>query len=148
MKFTFIAAALIGVAAAGAFRSTVEAQPGPAPTKSVWDGVYTDVQARRGAGVYTEQCASCHGTAMEGGEMAPPLTGGGFLAEWSELTLGDLFDRIRLTMPQNDPGALSRQDDADVLAYILSMNKMPAGQTELPKQSDFLKDIEILAQKP
>ena len=29
--------------------------------KTVWDGVYTEEQAKRGADVYAEKCAGCHG---------------------------------------------------------------------------------------
>jgi len=37
---------------------------------------------------------ACHGDLLAGGESAPPLTGGAFLANWNGLTIGDLFDRI------------------------------------------------------
>jgi hypothetical protein len=83
-----------------------------------------------------------------GGESAPPLTGGAFLSNWNGLTLGDLFDRIRKTMPQSAPGRLTRQQDADVLALMLSRNKFPPGKTELYKQSEMLKDIKFEAEKP
>jgi mono/diheme cytochrome c family protein len=116
--------------------------------KSVWDGVYTEDQAKRGAAVYRQWCSSCHGNELEGGEMAPGLTGGGFTSNWNGLTVGDIFDRTRTTMPQDSPGALSREQVADVTAYILSMNKFPAGQTELPTQSEVLKQIKFEATKP
>ena len=83
---------------------TVHAQP---PTKSIWDGVYTDAQATRGKALYSESCASCHGGELTGGEMAPPLAGGEFMAGWDGLTIGDLFERVRISMPQNAPGSLS-----------------------------------------
>lgn len=120
----------------------------PSETKSVWDGVYTDEQAKRGEPIYHKQCAACHGEMLTGGESAPPLTGGAFLSNWNGLTLADLFDRIRKTMPQNTPGKLSRQENADVLAHVLSVNKFPAGKTELSKQSEFLKEIRFEAMKP
>lgn len=44
-------------------------------------------------------------------------------------------------MPADQPGSLSAQDTADVLAFILSSNRYPAGQTELPAVSDRLKQI-------
>src|SRR2546426_4970955 len=49
--------------------------------------------------IYRKECAACHGDMLTGGESAPPLTGAAFLANWSGLTMGDLFDRIRKTMP-------------------------------------------------
>jgi mono/diheme cytochrome c family protein len=115
---------------------------------SVWDGIYTEAQATRGQAVYSDQCASCHGLALNGGESAPPLTGGEFLSNWNGLTVGDLFDRIRTSMPADRPGSLTRQKAADVLAHILSVNQFPAGKTELDTRSEYLKQISLEAQKP
>jgi mono/diheme cytochrome c family protein len=116
-------------------------------TRSVWDGVYTDAQADRGRPLYNQHCASCHADTLMGGEMSPPLVGGEFLSNWNGLTLGDLFERIRTTMPQNNPGKLSREVNADITAYILSVNKFPAGKTEMPHSAEFLKDIRIDSEK-
>jgi cytochrome c len=116
-------------------------------SRSVWDGVYTEEQAKRGEPVYHKECASCHGDMLTGGESSPPLTGGAFQANWNGLTLGDLFDRIRKTMPQSAPGRLTRQQDADVLAFMLSINKFPAGKTELYRQSEMLKEIRFETKK-
>ena len=117
-------------------------------SRTVWDGVYTDDQSRRGQALYGKECASCHGPSMEGGESAPPLIGDGFLANWNGLTVGDLFDRIRVSMPQDNPGRLSRQQDADILAFMLGGNKFPAGKAELATQTEVLKQIKIEATKP
>jgi S-disulfanyl-L-cysteine oxidoreductase SoxD len=144
MKIRFAAVALIPLATIVLLRATVHAQP---PTKSVWDGVYTDEQATRGKGLYAEQCASCHGSELTGGEMAPPLAGGEFMAGWDGLTVGDLFERIRISMPQNAPGTLSGQQNADILSFILSADKFPAGTSELPKEAGILKQIKFEAKK-
>jgi S-disulfanyl-L-cysteine oxidoreductase SoxD len=117
-------------------------------SKSVWDGVYTYEQAKRGEPIYRKECASCHGEMLTGGESAPPLTGGAFLANWNGLTVGDLFDRIRKTMPQSAPGRLTRQQNSDILAFMLSANKFPAGKTELYRQSEMLKEIRFESTKP
>jgi mono/diheme cytochrome c family protein len=124
------------------------AQEPSAPSRSVWDGVYTEEQAKRGEPIYAKECASCHGVELMGGESAPPLAGGAFLANWNGLTLGDLFDRIKKTMPQAAPGKLTRQQNADVLAFLLSRNKFPAGKTELYKQPEMLKEIRFESEKP
>ena len=116
-------------------------------TRSVWDGVYTADQSKRGGAVYAKECASCHGAELTGGESAPPLTGGAFLSNWNGLTVGDLFERIRQSMPLDDPGRLSRQQDADVLAFILNANEYPAGKAELDKQTEVLKLIKIEPKK-
>jgi mono/diheme cytochrome c family protein len=146
MKFTVAALTLIGMMAFGAMsaRGTVAAQ---AP-KSQWDGIYTDEQAKRGEATYTEFCATCHGGDLSGGEMAPSLVGGEFASNWNDLSLGELFERMRISMPQNAPGSLSRQQDADILAFMLAKAGVPAGQTELPTQAEVLNGIKFIAQKP
>ncbi len=116
--------------------------------RSVWDGVYTVEQAKRGETFYANNCASCHGSALGGGESAPALTGGEFFANWNGLTLGDLFDRIRVSMPADRPGKLSREQNADVLAFMLSVSQFPAGKTELEHQSEILKQIRFESEKP
>lgn len=83
-----------------------------------------------------------------GGEQAPPLAGGEFLSNWTELTVGDLFERIRTTMPIGRAGRLSRQINADIVAYMLKANRYPAGETELAKETEVLKQIRITANKP
>lgn len=114
-------------------------------TRSVWDGVYTSEQAERGAVLYANNCASCHGSALGGGESAPPLTGGDFSSNWNGLTVGDLFERIRISMPADRPGKLTREQDADVLAYMLSVSECPPGKAELGHQTEVLKQIRIEA---
>ena len=59
--------------------------------------------------------------------MAPGLTGGEFTSNWNDLSLGDLFERMRISMPQNAPGSLSRQQNADILAFMLYKGNYPAG---------------------
>jgi S-disulfanyl-L-cysteine oxidoreductase SoxD len=128
--------------------TTGQAQQPAETTRSVWGGVYTEEQAKRGEEIYKKECASCHADTLVGGGGAAPLTGGTFLSNWNGLTLGDLYDRIRKTMPQGSPGKLNKQQDADVLAYLLSFNKFPAGKTELQKQVEFLREIRFEATKP
>jgi cytochrome c len=142
------AAASISVLAIAAFVCALRAQEPPSSERSVWDGVYTEEQAKRGETLYEKQCSTCHGDKLAGRESAPPLTGGAFMANWNGLTLGDLFERIRRTMPQDAPGKLSRQQNADVLAYMLSFNKFPVGKTELYRQAEMLKEIRFEAAKP
>jgi mono/diheme cytochrome c family protein len=146
MKFTVAVAALFGIIAFGAVgsRGTVAAQG----AKTQWDGVYTADQAKRGEGLYSQYCASCHGPDLTGGEMAPGLTGGEFQSNWNDLSLGELFERMRISMPQNAPGSLSRQQDADILAYVLFKGNYPAGQSELPTQTEVLSTIKFVSAKP
>lgn len=126
----------------GAALLCAAAVPAQSP-RTVWDGAFTEEQAKRGEAVSQKECVNCHGSALSGGEEAPALEGGAFLSNWNGLTVGDLFDRIRKSMPQDDPTRLTRQQDADVLAYILSLNRFPAGKSDLASQSEVLKQIKI-----
>lgn len=144
----WLAAPLLFAAAFATYGAMHAQETATSEMRSVWDGVYTEEQAKRGEPLYHKECAPCHGDSLSGGESAPPLTGGAFLSNWNGLTLGDLFERIRKTMPQNAPGKLSRQQNADILAFALSANKFPAGKTELSRQPEFLKEIRFEAMKP
>ena len=110
--------------------------------RTVWDGVYTDEQATRGEALYGEHCARCHGATLQGnGEGAQPLNGTTFKSTWNGVSLGAMFDRVRQSMPQDKPGTMTRQQVADLLAFILRTNKFPAGKTELARQTDLLNAI-------
>lgn len=134
-----------GAAAIAALSLNVRAQE---PTSSVWDGAYTQAQADRGRASYGTSCASCHGDQLTGGEIAPPLSGGDFISNWNGLTVGQLFDRIRTGMPPGAPGKVLRDAKIDIVAYILSYNKFPPGEKELPSQTAMMNTIRIDAEKP
>jgi len=133
----------MGLAVASVFYSTLRAQSSDQSSHSVWDGVYNEDQSKRGKALYAKECANCHGEELSGGEEAPPLAGEAFLSNWNGLTVGDLFDRIRKSMPLIKPGSLSRQQNADVLAFMLAVNHFPPGKTELSQQTEVLKQIRI-----
>lgn len=138
VKGFFISAALALVAAGGAWAQT---------TSSVLDGVYTEAQAARGQDAFAQTCAACHGTGLTGNGEAPALVGGEFISNWAGLTAGELFDRIRTTMPQDNPGKLSRAQYADILSFILKSNGYPAGQKDLDQRTEFLKAIAFVPPK-
>ena len=117
-------------------------------TGSVWDGAYTEAQARRGEPLYEASCAECHGSDLNGLEMAPGLLGSEFAWNWNGLTLGDLFERVRVSMPQGAPTSVSRGEKADILAYMLEVNGFPAGETELGSRTDTLRGVSFHAEKP
>jgi mono/diheme cytochrome c family protein len=117
-------------------------------SRSVWDGVYTDEQARRGEQGYAQKCAACHGAQLLGADEAPALAGAQFLSNYNGQAVDDLFERIRVSMPAEKPGSLSRQQIADIVAYIFRFNSFPAGSKELSTQAEVLKQIRIVATKP
>jgi mono/diheme cytochrome c family protein len=139
-----LAAAVALAMAAAAYAPAQE----PETTRTVWDGVYTLEQSKRGQALYQENCARCHSDSLTGGESATALVGDTFEAGWNGLTVADLFERTRISMPQDKPGSLQRQQIADLLAYIFDANKFPRGEKELEKNAQLLKTIKLVMPKP
>ncbi|HXH06625.1 MAG TPA: cytochrome c [Vicinamibacterales bacterium] len=108
--------------------------------RSTRDGVYTLAQAERGEKLYAARCAACHQTAQ--------LSGPVFMRTWNGQSADALFDLIRTTMPQENPGSLKPQQYADLLAYIFRMNGLPPGEEELKGASRALRQVIIEAPKP
>ena len=135
---------IVGMAAVSVLGAAVSARQ----TQSVWDGIYTDGQADRGEQLYQSACASCHSTDLSGGEMAPGLVGGDFVWGWSGLTLGQMFEPMRVSMPQDDPSSVSRQEKVDILAFILRVNDFPVGERELAIQTEALDQFLFEAARP
>ncbi len=128
-----VAVALLGMTmvarlSAGAAAPQVNSPAGPA-VKTVWDGSYTDAQAKRGEAVYAAECSSCHAEDLSGQQSR--LIGDRFMRDWREDNVGSLFHRIKATMPRRAPGMLSDAKYLDVVAYILQQNAFPAGAREL-----------------
>lgn len=124
-----------GLAAAGQERTT-------------WDGIYTEAQAVRGEALYQEWCASCHAPDMSGGDLAPGLVGGEFVWNWSGLTVGQLFERLRISMPQEDPSSVTRSQKSDILAFMLLVNEFPSGEHDLADRTQMLDQIMFEAVQP
>ena len=103
--------------------------------KSVWQGVYTEEQAARGDTEHQNNCSSCHGTEKYSGE--------NFTKNWVGRTVFDLFDQIKTTMPDDNPGGLSAQQYKDVVAYILKTNGIPAGTDSLPSDPEAMRLLKI-----
>lgn len=122
--------------------STQAAAPSPAGS-TVWSGVYSAEQAKRGEAISTRSCAKCHNADLTGGQDGPSLVGRETLEAWSTLTLGDLFDRIKTTMPADAPQTLGVRETADILAFVLSLNKCPAGEKDLPFDAAALGQVRI-----
>lgn len=113
--------------------------------KSQWDGVYTSAQATRGAALYEANCAPCHRWDLKGTEIAPALTGPAFTGRWNGRPLGDLLDYTWALMPQFRPGGLSRQQNADILAFIFQVGGAAAGRTELSADAESVRVLTFVA---
>ena len=114
-----------------------------AQDQTIWDGVYTEEQASRGQRTYDQECAACHLDDLMGDGIAPSLVGSSFFFRWSDLSIGDMYTAIRTTMPQGAPASLSPSGYADISAYMLMKNNVPAGDMELPSDTDDLEAIMI-----
>ena len=111
------------------------ARDAPAATpRTTRDRIYTTGQAERGKLVYKRACVQCHALAFYRGDI---------MKSWEDGSLLDLYDSIANTMPQANPGSLKRREYLEIVAYILSLNGMPAGGEELPARPDDLKGIRI-----
>jgi len=116
--------------------------------KTVWDGIYTHEQAMRGHDLYVQQCASCHLDDLRGDTCAPALIGDDFLwGVWKDKSVGLMYERIRLTMPQGNGMSMAARDYAAVVSYLLSENDLPSGQHELPTDVEMLNAIAIQEEK-
>ena len=98
-------------------------------------GVYSEAQATRGRDVYLGSCKSCHTPESHTGAM--------FTSKWHGRPLSDLLAYLSTEMPKNEPGSLSPQENADVLAYLLKLNRMPPGQADIPTDTLALRSIRI-----
>jgi mono/diheme cytochrome c family protein len=106
--------------------------------KSVKAGVYTAAQAERGEALFKSKCASCHTPGY--------FTDDNFYTNYANKPLWELFDVISDSMPEDNPGSLKKEEYADVIAFVLQLNKFPTGDAELPIDKDALSGI--LMEKP
>jgi mono/diheme cytochrome c family protein len=143
-KPTLVPAALLIAAGVAAHAISAAAQ---ASSPTIWSGVFSAAQATRGEAIAGRRCASCHNADLAGGQDGPALVGADVLRAWSGTTVGDLFDKIRTTMPADAPQSLSAQDTADIVAFILSQNKCPSGEKELPSDLAALKQIQVTPER-
>jgi mono/diheme cytochrome c family protein len=122
------------------------------PMTSVWDGVFTGAQATRGQGVYSGACGTCHGHRLNGApddpdmRSSPPVARARFLRVWEGRSLATLFEYTRATMPESNPNSLTDQEYVDVIAYMLSVGGMPAGDDELQPDPQSLARVVIQPQ--
>ena len=125
-RLLFFLGGLAGCASAGAEAPV----PSPAEPAEPTAAYFTAGQATRGQQVFTTICSACHGR----NEFTGPI----FALTWKADPVGNLFEHISTAMPQDRPGSLSPAQYADVLAYILQLNGLTAGDRELPADAELL----------
>ncbi len=119
---------------------------------SVWGGVYTAAQNKRGEELHADVCVMCHGRRLNGAGQAemppsPAIAGATFLRKWAGRNVAALFVYVRHTMPTDSPGTLTDQQTLDVIAHMFAVSNMPAGDRELPLDPKALANIIIEAQQ-
>ena len=108
---------------------------GQSASKTTHAGVYSREQAARGQQIFLTVCKNCHTPESHTSEA--------FVAKWNGKPLSELFQYIRDQMPKNEPGSLSPEEYADVLAYVLKLNRSPAGDADLPADATETKSVRI-----
>lgn len=109
--------------------------PGVVEGASAGDGVYTDAQADRGRDAFRSGCTECHNSRE--------FHDAQFRFKWSRRDLGALYELVATTMPEDEPGSLAPQTYADVIAYVLRLNELAAGSTELTPDPELLAGISL-----
>jgi len=116
-----------------------------ATTETAARVTYSSEQADRGEATFEEECVECHGDDLRGGLLGgPPLRGVAFEDKYAHGSpAGVLFEIMSTTMPPNAPGRFSAATYADIMAYILQRNGLPAGGAPLPDNVDALYELVI-----
>lgn len=136
------AAAAVGVlACAAGFSSSLKGQKAPVLPALM----FTEAQAIKGQKLFEDKCTACHGVNMAGGPAGPSLIGAPFKAKWSASPAVDLFKVISETMPTGEPGSLSADDSANVMAYIVKTNGGMPGSAPLPTDAVKLTRLSFAA---
>src|SRR5207344_1415365 len=97
----------------------VSAQTAKPTGPTVWDGVFTDAQADRASGTFSQSCERCHTLASQG---TRPLSGDKFWEGYTQKTVGDLLTFVKTNMPNGNGGSLSASTYNDLVALILKSN--------------------------
>jgi quinoprotein glucose dehydrogenase len=112
---------------------TTDASSDASAARTVTDGVYTADQATRGQQEFQQSCASCHSA----NEFSGPI----FQRIWAGRAVGEMYEFISMMMPDGDPGSLTPDEYASVIAYFLRQNQYPTGNAELAADAAALRGI-------
>ena len=94
-------------------------------------------QAAVGAGLFTANCAACHGVNLEGTTLGPLLSGRPFLQRWGDRTPSLLFSNIKANMPPGGNEGISDADYLAITAHILETNGVDTIAAALTASTDF-----------
>lgn len=116
--------------------------------RSVRQGIYSNEQADRGQVLYHAVCESCHAPDLAGGKVVPEIVGPTFIARWTGRTVGQFFERVAVSMPEEDPSSVTWQDKVDIVAFVLRTNGFPPGDLALTDRLDNLDRIRFEIAEP
>ncbi len=142
---------VVGATLAAAMATMAVLTEPAAAQVSIWSGVYTEAQNKRGQVLYSGACSQCHGPRLNGAAQSdqppsPAIARAGFLRKWDGKTVAELFTYVRKMMPTDNPGTLTDQQAIDSIAYMFAVSEIPAGDKELPTDPKALEGIVIEAQ--
>ncbi len=125
---------LLGLASGcGGDAEAGDASPEREPGWTVDRPLYTDEQAEWGRELFVRNCTNCHETAT--------FTDPSFLYGWGNGSIQALYSFVTREMPFNNPGQLESEEYLAILAHLLRINHMPAGDEELGAIGQDLGDI-------
>jgi alcohol dehydrogenase (cytochrome c) len=107
-----VGALALAIAGLASLQSQADSQPQPPPA-------------------YAQNCASCHGMALEGAtgpNIGPALRGPAFVAKWRAKTPADFLAYVHDAMPLSQPGSLDPKTSAEAANFVLAANRLPTGQ--------------------
>ena len=119
-----------------------------AQQRTAWDGIYSAPQAERGRTGYMQSCAACHAQDLRGQGTAPSLVEESFAFLYNDISVGELLDKIQKLMPSDRPGSLPGETYRDIVAFLLQVNKFPAGEKEMDADPEALRKVLITAKPP
>lgn len=135
MRFALVGLACLWLMAGAGV--TIAGPPAQAPTTTptIWSGVFSASQARRGMLEYARSCEHCHGPSLTGNptDEVPSLVADAFMFHWRGRTVQDLYTRLSKSMPSDAPGSLDSGAYVDLVAYVLEANGFPPGQQDLSR---------------
>jgi polyvinyl alcohol dehydrogenase (cytochrome) len=114
---------------------------------TIADGVFAQAQVERGRVAYQRSCAAgCHLESLMGRGPAVALVGADFLSRWKGLSVADLMNKVRETMPADKPNSLANDDYLAVVAYLLSANGFSPGGRPMT-DAPMLREIKIVGRE-
>lgn len=104
---------------------------------------FTEAQVASGQTAYAANCVSCHGQNLISATYGTPLAGPYFDGKWRGQSVASLFSYAHDRMPPSRPASLDDETYADITAYILSVNGVPATGTALPADPSAMGEMTI-----